>query len=358
MNQPQQPQPFLELVVEGARIVSGHPMDQQQRKKDNQLVFKDDGSPSMETFFAVAVPKGQEAGYGADGWKHSAWGQHIMARAHQDWPNGEWQIPAFAWKIEDGDSMIPNQNGKKNCDREGYPGHWVIKGTTGMGVKCYDGTSQGAMPEILDRAGIKCGDYVSVGYQVRGNAPAPSKGMYMNPSAVMLVRHGTAIVSAGAGSDAATLFGRETTSIAGNAAPLAPAGAVPGMVSQGIPPQSVPPVMAPGAVPPSVPAVPATPPPAMAGVGIAPNVANTALAPAPTGYAAPPTATSALPAGAPAGVQPHNDFLNVGGAPTPPPAAAAPPVEESFNVNGQVFTKAQLVAQGWQEEQIATLPRA
>lgn len=320
-----QPQPFLELVIQNARIVQGHPMETHQREKDGVKQFLDDGvTPSMENYFAIAVPKGAEAAQGPEGWKATAWGQQIVARAMQDWPNGEYGYGGFAWKVEDGDSQVPNKNGKKNVDREGFPGNWIIKGTTGLGVKCWDGLNPvGAMREILDKNAIKTGDYVSVAYHIRGNSPSPSKGMYVNPTNVMLVRAGAQIMGAGSGSDAASLFGRETASLAGNAAP--------GMQAP-------------------------------------------AMAPAPTGYMAPP---AAAPAMVPAAVQPYNDFLNVGTAgdpsTTPPPASAiapapapapaiapvaAPPVEASYIVNGAAYTESSLRGAGYTDAHFATLPRA
>ena len=51
------------------------------------------------------------------------------------------------------------------------------------------------------------------------------------------------------------------------------------------------------------------------------------------------------------GVQPHNEFLS--GAPAAPPAG--PPKR---NLNGQAFTVEQLLASGWTQEQIESLPLA
>lgn len=244
----QQPTAFLELVIRNVRLVQGHPLVQNQRTKDDEPVFKADGvTPSMETYFAVAVAKGAEAQQGPEGWKHTSWGQQVVARAHQDWVNGEHAAPSFAWKIEDGDSQVPNQNGKKNCDREGYSGHWIIKGTTGQGVKTWNGTNPvGSMPEILDKNALKCGDYGDVAYQVRGNAPAKSKGIYINPTNFVFTRAGEEIMSS-VGSDAATLFGRETAALSPSAhrpapvatAPVAPHG---DFLNAGAPAPQMPPV--------------------------------------------------------------------------------------------------------------------
>lgn len=348
MNQnTQQPVPFLELVIDNARLVQGHPLESQQRKKEGAPVFREDNTPSMEVYFAIAVAKGAEVQQAPqlghqpqDAWKGTVWGAQIVERAAVDWPTGEYLNPiGFAWKIEDGDSQFPNQNGKKNCDREGFPGHWIIKGTTGLGIKVWDGTNPvGAMREIIDKNELKCGDYGSAAFQVKGNSPAKSKGMYINPTAFMFTRAGAQIISS-AGTDSATLFGRATAP-AMTAAPNVQSA----NVAQGMPA------------------------PATGGAAIAPvNAAIApATAPAPMAMAA---ASSVPPAAVPA-VAPHNDFLNVGGAaaqsvapvnavvPVAPPAiapAVVSPVEPSYLHEGQTYTKSALVGFGFTEAHFATM---
>jgi len=89
------------------------------------LVYKtgaDAGKPRTSFFMAIAVPKAGEAH-----WNQTAWGQEIWNTGHADFPQGQADHPAFAWKVEDGDSALPNKSGKKNCDREGYRGCWILK---------------------------------------------------------------------------------------------------------------------------------------------------------------------------------------------------------------------------------------
>lgn len=75
---------------------------------------------------------------------------------------------------------------------------------------------------------------------------------------------------------------------------------------------------------------------AVGGAFSAPAPVSTPAAPAPAGVTPPPPATDLLV--------------------TPPPVA---PVEEKYNVNGTVYTKAQLLAMpGWTTEHLANLPRA
>jgi hypothetical protein len=306
-------------------------MRPEQKKKDGAPVLKEDGTPLMEDYIAVAVQKGAEVQHAPtqqlqpqDAWRLTEWGQRVVARAQQDWPNGEWQMPAFAWKIEDGDSQIPNQKGKKNCDREGFPGHWIIKGRTGWGIKCWNGSNpQGAMVEILDKEKIKTGDYCDAAFQIVGNGSTQTKGMYINPTHFVFTRAGDQIVTE-VGSSAAELFGRETQGLSPNA--------------QGAP-------------------TGATPPPA-AGTVTAPAMPTTSQAPAaaaPTAQVTP--ATDFLPAGA--AVAPSQPAPSVSApAPAPAPApAAAPPVEHYRHSDGKVYDRKQLEAVGFTQAHFDTMER-
>ena len=105
-------------------MVQGHPMEGHQKKDDNsgQLKTNTDGSPMMDFFYAVAIAK-----QGEQDWRQTPWGQQIQAAGVEGWPNGEHQQPTFAWKIVDGDSSIPDKKGGKPCDKEGFPGHWIVR---------------------------------------------------------------------------------------------------------------------------------------------------------------------------------------------------------------------------------------
>ena len=89
------------------------------------------GQPRVNYFFALAIPKGAEPH-----WAHTPWGQQIWNVGNQAFPNAA-QSPAFAWKIEDGDSQIPNKKGRKPCDNEGWRGHWILKFSGGFAPKVY-----------------------------------------------------------------------------------------------------------------------------------------------------------------------------------------------------------------------------
>lgn len=192
----------IEVLVEG-RLVAGHPMIQNV-KTDNagQPKLQADGiTPQTEAYIGIAIPKGQETD-----WRQTPWGQQFHAAAVRDWPNGEHGSPTFAWKVTDGDSPVPNTKGKKPCDREGYPGHWVIGASTQFGIKCFHVGKYDPLQQIQDKNEIKCGDYCRVGLNVKGNGPCQSPGIYVNPDQFELSRPGVQIIVE-SGRSAAEVFG-------------------------------------------------------------------------------------------------------------------------------------------------------
>lgn len=287
---------FIEQV---GRLVGGHPLvahPSMDRKTGLQKTFKD-GSLMTEVYFAAAIPKN-----GEQNWNQTPWGQQIYAEAQAAWPNGEYGAPTFAFKIIDGDSQIPNKRGKKPCDREGWPGHWILNCGTVLPamVKCHHVGKYSPHEQIQDRNEIKTGDYCRVVLQVKGNDSTDSPGIYLNPIGFELCSKGQAIHT-DSSATAQDMFG-------GAAAPVMPAGA---QLDTNV------------AAPPVTPAGPAGP-----------------AAPAPT---------------AP-GVTPAPDFVaNAAGAPAPPAEAPAPVMY--VTANGPC-TKETLLAAKWTEEQIAALPTA
>lgn len=298
----------VEITTPVGRLVGGHPMNSNPAVDDRtgQPKLQADGvTPRTEVYLGVAIPKAGETH-----WNQTTWGALIHQQAAADWPNGEYNAPAFAWKIVDGDSQVPNKRGRKPCEREGYPGHWVLNLATGLPIKCYHAGRYDPTQQIQNKVEIKPGDYCRVLVTCRGNNPSQSPGVYLNPSLFELTRAGVEIVL-DTGPSASDAFG--------GSAPQLPPGA------------QVDTAVAPPAVPqPTAPAVPTAQP-----------------------SAAPPVQQPVTPA---------PDFLNPpGAAPAPQPAAAPPPAAPEpvrYLLNGQAYTEAQLTGAGWSAEQIAALPRA
>lgn len=217
------------------------------------------GQPFTQWSFGVAYPKGAE-----QSWAQTEWGAKMYAVGLEGYPNGETQRPDFSWKVTDGDSQIPNKKGKRPCDQQGYPGHWIIWYSSGAAPKQYDiiGNKLGDAPRPL-AAGMEIvpGYYVQVFGSAKDNKPSETPGIYMNHSMVALVGYGERISQ---GPDVNEVgFGGVALPPGAATVPVAGAGALPGM-----PPAAAAPL--PTAAP--LPGVP---------VQVAPNPAILAAAPPP-----------------------------------------------------------------------------
>jgi hypothetical protein len=252
---------MIEVLTPVGRMVSGHPLEMYPVTDDktNQPKLDSVGNPRTSTSIGIAIPKGQEKH-----WNETAWGAQIWNEGVQSWPNGEWRSPVFAWKVIDGDSNIPNKRGHKPCDREGYPGHWVIMASTELSVKCYHAGRYEPHQAIQRKEEIKRGDYIRLFLSVKGNNPSQSPGVYINPTLFELTRAGIEIISANA-PDAAASFGSVAAQLPPGAMidPNAGAVSVPGIAAPaaGVTPHMgfvtnagvMPPPTAPAHVPPATP---------------------------------------------------------------------------------------------------------
>ncbi len=205
------------ILLPVARVVQG---DLAKRQPDTKA---DDGSVKPGGFFfALAVPKKGEAH-----WNQLPWGQKIWAIGAAAFPAIH-ANPSFAWKVEDGDSVFPNKKGIKNCDREGFPGHWIVK-CSGHAFPPKTLTAKGDGP--VPAEAIKCGHYVEALVNVKGNGRTDSPGVYMNYDMVAHSGFGPEIVS---------YESIDPTTVGFGGAPLPP-GATASPVSALAPPAAPPP---------------------------------------------------------------------------------------------------------------------
>ena len=302
------------------------------------------GQPRVNYFFALAIPKGAEPH-----WAHTPWGQQIWNVGNQAFPNAA-QSPAFAWKIEDGDSQIPNKKGRKPCDNEGWRGHWILKFSGGFAPKVYQQEGAGYV-QVMQKDFCKPGYFVEVAFSVEGNGSQSQPGVYLNHSMVCFRAYGQEIT-----------FGPDVASAGFGAAPL-PAGA-----SMTPPAGAIPMPQAPAAAP-ALPGAPAgyAPPPAP---GVMPGAAPTM--PLPPGLPQVPGAVPAIPgvpaplapagsvpmpstpvpgAPAPIPVTPNPGFVQVPppvAAPMAPPPAPVAPVRQ-MTAAAQGIPYESYIAQGWSD---------
>ena len=272
-----------------------------------------DGTPTVQHFIALAIAKTP----GHTHWAQTDWGRQIWDEGNRAHPTFA-PHPTFSWKVEDGDSQIPNKKGKKNADREGFPGHWIVKFRSGFLPKTYNADGSAAVPAEA----IRCGYYVQVNCTVAGNS-GDSPGVYINPNMVALSGYGPEIIAGPDASEAG--FGGVPLPPGASAMPL-------GGVGVGF---SV-----------GTPAPTGTPAPA----GVAPSVPF----PAPAASAAPPSFPPITPPGSAStattspsnGAPPVNPaFLGVPAAPPPPPPAAPPAKQLTPKAAGASY--ADLIKAGW-----------
>lgn len=194
---------MTDIITPVGRLVSGHPMELHAALDNNgqPKFFKDGVTPLTNGSIGIAIAKD-----GSTDWKTTTWGQQIVAAATAAWPNGQSGSPQFAWKVTDGDSTVPNKKGNKPCDREGYPGHWVLFTGGCFATPTYHAGRFQPHEVIQNKDEIKRGDYIRLCFNVTSNGSTDSPGMYINAVMVELNRAGIAIISASA-PDAAAAFG-------------------------------------------------------------------------------------------------------------------------------------------------------
>lgn len=142
------------------------------------------GQPTVRYYFAIAIPKGTEKG-----WWETPWGAQILAVGQAAFPQQS-QRPDFAWKVEDGDSTIPNKKNRRPCDKEGFKGNWILKLSSGFAPKCYNRDGSAA---ITEPNAIKAGYYVQANFDVAGNGNTSNPGVYLNHKMVALQGYGEEI---------------------------------------------------------------------------------------------------------------------------------------------------------------------
>ncbi len=157
--------------------------------KGTPLVYKtgpDTGKPRVDYFLKTALAKTP----GHTHWAQGDFGKQIWAAGAKLW-NGNTNL---FWKIEDGDDATPNieRKGKKNCDNEGWSGHWVMKFGSSFAPKLVHMVGGQAIP-LTEEGFIKCGDYVQVYFEVRSNGDATKPGLLYNPAAICFINGGKEI---------------------------------------------------------------------------------------------------------------------------------------------------------------------
>lgn len=296
--------PFLKQVTfSKGRIVWGAPSKTKDKDKAGKPLTTKSGAPRIKCDFGVAIPKAGTTVFWQTPWGAEIYGVALASFPHLFDPATKQLLPGrkFSFKVTDGDSNIPNENGRRPCDQEGYQGCWVVSFGSSFVPRCVR-YENGAWADINPDQ-IKTGHEVEIAGSVDSNGDAQKSGVYVN--------HGL----------------------------VAHAGILPEIISQGVDPNVA--GFTPGFS------------------GSFPTPATGLPAPVPGGLPAPvptvqlPVASVSLPAAAapaPTGVAPQPGFL----APSVPVAPVSVPVAPV--VAGPVMTAkasgvpwSSFAAQGWKE---------
>lgn len=194
------------------------------------------GQPRVEYYFALAIPKGVE-----QHWSQTPWGAIVYTAGRTDFPQAH-LAPSFAWKIKDGDSTIPNRKGKRPCDQQGHPGHWVLSFSSGYPPKI--SRENGTVP-MLEADAVNAGDWVQVFGSTGGNGSQTQSGVFLNHSLVNFIGYGERI---SVGVDAASVGFGAAMPVGASATPAAGAWTPPATAAAGFPSATAFPGVAPATV--------------------------------------------------------------------------------------------------------------
>ena len=145
------------------------------------------GKPWVQFMIGLAIQKTDP------GWPEFE--QKLLTIAKSSFPgnqaaNGPITNPHFAYKVIDGDSDQPNKNGVAPSSKEGYPGCWVVKFTSGYAPTV---VSKGGQSIIFDTKAVKRGYYVRVIGRITSNKSQQSPGVHINMSVIELIGYGEEI---------------------------------------------------------------------------------------------------------------------------------------------------------------------
>ncbi len=292
----------IELITPPGILVWGDVHKAQPKTDRNgQPKLRGDGTQLAMFDFGVAIPKTAAA------WKDEpGYGQTIHAAGVRLWPTGQHAWPAFAWKITDGDSAVPNKKGIAPNTREGYPGHWILAFSGMYAPQLMDATG-GAVVSTTRTDIMLPGDWVQVIGTISSNESADSPGIYLNHNGVCF----KGLSARG------RITARQAIDPSKFAVGLAAGATLTPAANPGTP----------GATPP-VPA-PATAPVAPAPVAPPPVPQQTAVTPSATFVPQPPAAVA------------------------PAPIAPPPAVRQVFKDGAVAGTLEQFVSAGWSEATLA-----
>lgn len=186
------------ITTPTGRIVSGSVYQGNDKDADgNLMVYKSGaniGQPRKSWYIGLAIPKAGESH-----WSQTAWGAEIYRIARESFPkffdaSGNCLLPTFAFKVTDGDSIVPNKKGIAPNTREGYAGNWVLSLSNGFAPSTYELKSDATVVANTDDDYIKRGYYAQVYFDCTGNGSPQQPGVYLNMKMVCMIAKGQEIL--------------------------------------------------------------------------------------------------------------------------------------------------------------------
>jgi hypothetical protein len=174
------------VLVPPGRLILGSIYEPQTKDLDGNPLTDKNGQPRVQYYIGVGIRKGAETH-----WSQTEWGQKMWIVGNESFPKHA-GLPTFAWKIKDGDSVIPDKEGRIPNQREGHAGHWIINFTNGFAptVVNSDGSQIITQKDFVNR-----GDYIEIACQVKSNESQKSPGIFLNFTHVAFSRYGERLAS-------------------------------------------------------------------------------------------------------------------------------------------------------------------
>lgn len=173
------------VVLPVGRLVMGNVHEGNDKDSEGQPLVDSKGQPYRKFFMAFAIKKTP-----GRTWQQEEWGAKIYAAGKVADPVRH-TTDKFSWKVDDGDSLVPNSKGRRNCDTEGFPGHWIVKCDGYYAPKLCQFENGITVP--LTRT-INLGDYAQAVVAIDSNGRKDhNAGIKVYPEAVGFVQEGQRI---------------------------------------------------------------------------------------------------------------------------------------------------------------------
>lgn len=177
-----------EFKTPPGRIVQGSLYEPQTTDiKGVRLKFKSGpkaGEDRDSYYFAIAISKGKE-----EHWSETTWGSIIWGYVHAHYAN---KVPRdFTWKVDDGDNEEPNSKEIRNCDREGFPGNWILRLANNNPPQIWN---RELTAQIIEKNAINPGDWIEVFASMDINdEPGNKQSIFLNHRIIRFNSYGPRI---------------------------------------------------------------------------------------------------------------------------------------------------------------------